>query len=225
MSGTCTAMKTSSNVREYSRQDEFCISIDHALRALFGMPTIAHREYPAASLPEPQLSESERKQAAGLMRVNHAGEMAAQALYHGQGLMSRDQSLQNKLQNAALEEGDHLNWCAQRLTELGSHTSYLNPFWYAGSFMIGIAAGCVGDQWSLGFVAETERQVVEHLESQLQKLPASDERSAAILRQMQIDEAQHRDDALKSGAAILPLWIKNLMKLSASVMVKTAYWF
>jgi ubiquinone biosynthesis monooxygenase Coq7 len=217
-------MKTSSNAREYTRVDDICVSIDHVLRALFGMPTTTDRAYPAKDLAESTLTVQELKQSAGIMRVNHAGEIAAQALYHGQGLMSRDQALQSKLQAAAIEEGDHLYWCKTRISELGSHTSYLNPFWYAGSFMIGLAAGFVGDQWSLGFVAETERQVVEHLESQLEKLPPGDDKSAAILKQMQHDEAVHRDEALKSGAALLPVWIKNLMKLSASIMVKTAYW-
>lgn len=217
-------MKPNTNPRAYTRLDELCLGLDQMLRTLAGNATITARPSPAKDLSEPDLTEAERKQSANIMRVNHAGEVAAQALYQGQRLMSHNKSLQAKLQNAALEEEDHLNWCAIRINELGSHTSYLNPFWYAGSFVIGMAAGFVGDSWSLGFVAETEQQVVEHLEKQLHDLPKNDQKSSEVLRQMQLDEAHHRDDAITSGAAILPLWIKKLMGLSASVMVKTAYW-
>ena len=217
-------MKPKTNPRNYTRLDDICLGIDQMLRTLAGNATPTARPSPAKVLPEPVLTEAERKQAANIMRVNHAGEVAAQALYQGQRLMSRDYALQAKLQNAALEEEDHLNWCALRIAELDSHTSYLNPIWYAGSFVIGMAAGFVGDSWSLGFVAETEHQVVQHLEKQLHELPDNDQKSAEILRQMQLDEAHHRDDALTSGAAVLPSWIKQLMGLSASIMVKTAYW-
>jgi ubiquinone biosynthesis monooxygenase Coq7 len=217
-------MKPQTNPRHYSRLDNLCMSIDQMLQSLSGSPTLTARPSPAKDIPEPALTEAECKQSANIMRVNHAGEVAAQALYEGQRLMSRNHVLQAKLQNAALEEEDHLNWCATRIAELNSHTSYLNPFWYAGSFVIGAAAGFAGDSWSLGFVAETEHQVVQHLEKQLHELPEKDQKSAEILRQMQLDEARHRDDALTSGASVLPLWIKKLMGLSASIMVKTAYW-
>ncbi|MES2217458.1 MAG: 2-polyprenyl-3-methyl-6-methoxy-1,4-benzoquinone monooxygenase [Pseudomonadota bacterium] len=217
-------MKTPSTPRTYSRQDDLCLGIDQMMRTVFGKPAATTRPYPAKGLVEPTLTATERKHAASLMRVNHAGEVAAQALYQGQRLMSQNQDLQAKLQNAAIEEGEHLQWCATRVTELDSHTSYLNPVWYAGSLLIGMAAGLVGDNWSLGFVAETEQQVVKHLENQLRELPQNDQKSAEVLRQMQLDEAQHRDDAISSGAVILPGWIKKLMGLSAAVMVKTAYW-
>jgi ubiquinone biosynthesis monooxygenase Coq7 len=217
-------MKPTANPRKYSKPDDLCMGVDNILRTLFGKPARATRSSPAKSLAEPDLTRAERKTAANIMRVNHAGEIAAQALYQGQTLLSRDKALQTKLQHAANEECDHLQWCADRIAELDSHTSYLNPFWYAGSFVIGAAAGWVGDKWSLGFVAETEQQVVAHLEKQLAELPKNDLKSAEILRQMQVDEAHHRDDAIKSGAATLPAWIKKLMSLTSSVMVKTAYW-
>src|SRR4029078_1478386 len=145
-------------------------------------------------------TDAQRKQSAALMRVNHAGEVCAQALYHGQGVVSRTSQVQEKMQLAALEEGDHLHWCRQRLEELGSHTSYLNPLWYAGSFCIGMAAGMIGDKWSLGFVAETERQVIKHLEKHLKLLPAQDQRSYTVLERMEKDEAHHRDEAIAAGA-------------------------
>ncbi|OGT61516.1 MAG: hypothetical protein A3E85_05395 [Gammaproteobacteria bacterium RIFCSPHIGHO2_12_FULL_45_12] len=158
------------------------------------------------------------------MRINHTGEICAQALYHGQGVVSKTGEVQLKMQQAAIEEGDHLAWCRKRLDELGSHTSYLNPLWYAGSFCIGMVAGMVGDAWSLGFVAETERQVIRHLETHLHLLPEKDQRSHRILAQMEKDEARHRDEAIASGARELPAMIKQGMALSAKVMVKTVYW-
>ncbi len=165
----------------------------------------------------------ERLEAARLMRVNHAGEVCAQALYHGQGLVSRHRNVKEKMQQAMIEEGDHLAWCETRLQELGSHTSYLNPGWYMGSFAIGLLAGLVGDKWSLGFLAETENQVVSHLEKHLQQLPANDKRSLAVLSQMREDESHHRDEAVQAGAAELPGFIKKMMQLVSKVMVKTAY--
>jgi ubiquinone biosynthesis monooxygenase Coq7 len=158
------------------------------------------------------------------MRVNHTGEVCAQALYHAQSLSSRNDSIRANMQQAAIEEGDHLAWCKARLDELGAHTSYLNPLWYASSFAIGVAAGMIGDAWNLGFLAETEKQVVEHLERQLKQLPFCDEKSYAILQQMQIDEQHHHDEAMLSGAKELPLLIKKLMHVTATLMVKTAYW-
>lgn len=203
--------------------DRLCLNIDQALRSVFGTAQ-STRSSPGDKIPESLLSPEERKHTAGLMRVNHAGEVCAQALYQGQGLTSRREDVKEKMQQASKEENDHLAWCALRLSELGSHTSYLNPLWYAGSFTIGLTAGLIGDRWSLGFLAETENQVVKHLQSQLNLLPAQDNKSAAILQQMQQDEAHHRDDAKNAGGADLPQPIKLLMSCASKIMVKTAYW-
>jgi len=210
--------------RRYSLLDKICLGVDQAVRAISATSKTTGRVYPGKSEQESDLTPEQRKQAAALMRINHAGEVCAQALYHGQGLVSRRLDVKEKMQHAAIEEGDHLAWCQMRLVELGSHTSYLNPCWYIGSFAMGLAAGLIGDKWSLGFLAETENQVVQHLENQLQQLPENDKRSFNILSQMHEDEAQHRDDALSSGAATLPQWIKNVMRFTSKVMVKTAYW-
>lgn len=213
-----------SEKRHYTLLDKICLRVDQALRAVLANPKTSERIYPGKNQTENNLSLEQRKKAAALMRINHAGEVCAQALYHGQGLVSRRNDVKEKMQKAAIEEGDHLSWCQTRLVELGSHTSYLNPFWYAGSFAIGLTAGLVGDKWSLGFLAETENQVVHHLEKHLQQLPENDKRSYEILLKMHEDEAHHRDDAIHAGAAELPQWIKALMRLSSKVMVKTAYW-
>jgi ubiquinone biosynthesis monooxygenase Coq7 len=212
------------NERRYSILDQFCLGIDQAVRAVFDNPKTTGRDYPVQAEIEPVLTEAQRKHSAGLMRINHTGEVCAQALYHGQGLASRSQTVKQKMQHAAIEEGDHLAWCRTRLFELGSHTSYLNPLWYLGSFTLGLSAGLIGDKWSLGFLAETEQQVVEHLDNHLQRISGEDPRSAHILRQMQWDEAQHRDAAVESGAAALPSMVKNVMRLSSKLMVKIAYW-
>jgi ubiquinone biosynthesis monooxygenase Coq7 len=212
------------NQRHYSMLDKFCIGLDQAFKSACGKPASTGRTYPAQNLPEPTLNQEQSKHSAALMRINHAGEVCAQALYNGQGLVSRRPDVREKMQQAAVEEGDHLAWCSQRLTELGSHTSYLNPFWYIGSFAIGVTAGLVGDKWSLGFLAETENQVVKHLEKHLTLLPEQDGKSSQILQQMRTEEAQHRDEAIKAGAAELPEFIKKLMSFSSMVMVKTAYW-
>ncbi len=210
-------------MKQFSFLDKCCLGIDQIVRALANNPKTSARIYPARGVPESTLSDAERKHAAACMRVNHAGEICAQALYHGQGLASRSAHLQAQMQEAAIEEGDHLAWCQQRLDELGSHTSYLNPFWYAGAFWMGVTAGLIGDQWSLGFVVETERQVVKHLQTHLQSLPAQDEKSYKILQQMAQDEAAHRDAALAAGARELPDFIKTLMTFASKIMVKTAY--
>ncbi|HSW69605.1 MAG TPA: 2-polyprenyl-3-methyl-6-methoxy-1,4-benzoquinone monooxygenase [Gammaproteobacteria bacterium] len=209
--------------RDYTLLDKICLSADQAVRAIFAKPKTTERVYPGNDVPENNLTSEERKHAAALMRINHAGEVCAQALYHGQGLVSQRHDVKEKMQKAAIEEGDHLAWCHTRLTELGSHASYLNPVWYAGSFAIGLTAGLIGDQWSLGFLAETENQVVKHLENHLQALPENDQRSHKILFQMKQDEAHHRDDAIDSGAAILPQGIKKIMRFVSKIMVKTAY--
>lgn len=222
--GRYFTLKNTNKTRNFTLIDHLCLGIDQALRAINDTTQTTDREYPAQNEKEPALTSKERKHVAGLMRVNHAGEVSAQALYHGQGLASRSKEVRNKMSQSALEEGDHLAWCRIRLNELGSHTSYLNPFWYSGSFVIGLIAGMVGDRWSLGFVAETETQVVKHLENHLQNLPEQDTRSQKILKQMQLDEAHHRDEAEHLGAAALPMPVKKLMNMVSKIMVKTAYW-
>lgn len=214
-----------SSTRHYSLFDKLCLGVDQALRALAHNVETSGEPYPAGQIEKPILNDQERRHVAGLMRVNHAGEICAQALYHGQGMVSRSHKVQEKMRQAAIEEGDHLYWTQQRLEELGSHTSYFNPAWYAGSFCIGMVAGMIGDKWSLGFVAETERQVIKHLQSHLDKLPSHDKRSAAILKRMEQDEAKHRDEAIASGGHELPGMVKAVMGWVSKVMVKTAYWF
>ncbi len=211
-------------LRQYSLLDKCCLGFDQALRALTSQMQVTDKPYPAEKMPEAELNESEQKHAAALMRINHAGEICAQALYHGQALLSRSVEIQQKMQQAAIEEGDHLSWCQQRIEELGSHTSYLNPLWYSGSFCIGVLAGMIGDDWSLGFVVETERQVIRHLDGHLNILPSQDLRSYRILQQMEQDEAHHRDEALACGARELPTFIKAIMAMTAKVMVKASYW-
>lgn len=209
--------------RHYSLADKFCLGLDSALRALHGHAKTTQAPYPARDCEDNALTDQQRKHSAGLMRVNHTGEICAQALYLGQSVGSRSSHVQEKMQQAAIEEGDHLHWCQLRLDELGSHTSYLNPFWYAGSFAIGMTAGMIGDDWSLGFVAETEKQVIKHLESHMHLLPQQDARSYNILQAMERDEAKHRDDAIAAGARELPGIVKFIMGLMSKVMVKTAY--
>jgi len=194
---------------------------DNALRALFA-PAQARRQPPGLPAAAP-LSEADRRHVAGLMRVNHAGEIAAQALYHGQALMARSPQTREFLLQAAAEEGDHLAWCQQRLRELDGRTSYLDPLWYAGSFMIGAAAAALSDPLSLGFVTETERQVESHLAGHLEQLPADDARSRRILETMQQDEVGHARAASERGAAELPFPVRGLMRLTARVMTGTAY--
>lgn len=199
--------------------DQLFSSLDHGLRSTFSKP-VAKRASPAANHSHDPIANSEslRQSSAELMRVNHVGEVCAQALYQGQALTSRSPTVRAKMQHAADEEIDHLNWCYQRIEELDSHTSYLNPVWYLGSFALGIGAGLAGDKWSLGFLAETEKQVVEHLESHLERLPEQDSISRAVVAQMAKDEAKHAEMAIESGAADLPQPIKNLMRASAKIM-------
>ncbi len=210
--------------RQYSPLDHLIMNLDQALRTLAGKPLITERPNPASNMAEAELSNAERNESARLMRVNHAGEVAAQALYQGQALTARLDDTRDSMERAAREENDHLDWCAQRVSELDSHTSFLNPLWYLGSFGIGAAAGAIGDQWSLGFVAETERQVVKHLEEHLQRLPDSDKKSRTIVEQMKQDEAKHGATARASGGAELPDPVKKLMQLASKVMTGTTYW-
>lgn len=202
--------------------DALLQAVDNALRALFA-PARVTRPVPDLP-PDTPMDEPARRHAAGLMRVNHAGEIAAQALYHGQALLARSASTRNFLLHAAAEEGDHLAWCDQRLAELGSHRSLLNPLWYAGSFAIGAAAAAISDPLSLGFVTETERQVEGHLEEHLQRLPSLDARSRRIVETMQREEAGHAAAAQTAGAVDLPPLVRGAMKLTATVMTRTAYW-
>lgn len=201
-----------------------CIAqFDRALRTLFAPAPEASRPYPAADLPEPALGPRERRHAAGLMRVNHAGEVCAQALYHGQSAAARESGTRDQFEQAAREEADHLRWCEQRLEELGERTSLLDPLWYAGSFLIGAGAGLAGDRWSLGFVVETERQVEAHLGDHLDRLPPADERSRAVVRQMQADEARHGNQARQAGGRDLPRPVQQAMRLTAGIMKSIAY--
>ena len=203
--------------------DRFIIEFDTALRSVVG-GAHAHRPTPGSDIQSTALFDvKEREHAAGLMRVNHVGEVCAQALYQSQKLVARNPEIRQMLDHSGQEEMDHLAWCETRLQELGSHTSYLNPIWYAGSFAIGLAAGLAGDKWSLGFVAETEKQVENHLESHLKKLPAEDERSRAIVDQMRIDEIEHGQAAISAGGAVLPEPIQKLMQAMSKVMTSTAY--
>lgn len=197
-------------------------ALDRALRALFA-PAQAARPVPGPAAA-PELSEPERRHSAALMRVNHAGEIAAQALYHGQAFAARAGSTHDLLEKAAREETDHLAWCETRLVELGSRPSLLNPLWYAGSFAIGVLAASFGDRASLGFVAETERQVEGHLGSHLSRLPAADTRSRAIVEAMRSDELAHGARALAAGAAALPAPLCTLMRYASGVMTGSAYW-
>lgn len=209
--------------RSYSPIDRLIISIDGALRMATGHAAEAQRDNPAAEIPEVMMDEKSRKHAAGLMRINHAGEICAQALYAGQAATARNPDVQAEMQQAANEEIDHLGWCKDRLDELDSKPSRLDPLWYAGSFAIGAVAGLAGDGWSLGFLKETENQVETHLEGHIEKLPPEDARSRAILDQMKIDEAKHAQMAEDSGAYDLPEPVRGLMKLTAGAMKAVAY--
>jgi len=212
------------NLTEHSFIDRLIVNADKGLRTVFGKPEVTGRADPAAGLPDPVLTVEEQRRSEGLMRVNHTGEVCAQALYQGQALTARDADIRNAMARSAMEENDHLEWCGTRISELGGHKSHLNPFWYLGSFGIGIAAGLAGDKWSLGFVAETEHQVVRHLEDHLGRLSESDNKSRAILAQMKNDELHHATVAIESGAAELPRAIRKMMTLQSRVMTGIAYW-
>ncbi len=201
--------------------DQLLVSADRALRALLA-PAPASR--PTPGTPAPVADEAERRSTAGLMRVHHAGEIAAQGLYHGQALVARNPANRALLERAAREETDHLAWCEQRLAELHDRPSRLDPLWYAGSFAIGALAGLMGDRASLGFVSETERQVERHLDGHLAQIPASDTRSRAILEQMRADEIAHGALAREHGGAELPRPVREVMRATARVMTTTARW-
>lgn len=205
--------------RSSSHLDQIVVALDNGLRSIFTKPN-ADRVSPANTFSRDPIEEAPdlKERSIALMRVNHVGEVCAQALYQGQALTSRCPEVKSKMQEAADEEIDHLNWCYERIEQLGGHTSYLNPFWYAGSFALGVGAGLAGDKWSLGFLAETEHQVVEHLESHLERLPEEDTISRAVVSQMAEDEAKHAHMAEESGAAELPTPVKNLMRMTAKFM-------
>jgi ubiquinone biosynthesis monooxygenase Coq7 len=211
--------------RRLTRIDRFVSGLDNVLRGLAGTPANPNRSSPGAQVSSGTLTAKERRRAAALMRVNHAGEVAAQGLYHGHGAVARDPAIAVHMHLAADEERDHLAWCEQRLRELGARPSRLRPAWYAGAWLIGAASGVLGDRWSLGFVEETERQVADHLSGHLEKLPADDARSRAIVTQMRSDEQRHVAAAKSAGAGELPGPVRGLMRMSAKVMTRTSYYW
>jgi len=211
------------NPRNLTPLDRAIIGLDRMLGAAFGRPSHSGNENPGRAVQDLRLTAVERAHSSGLMRVNHVGEVAAQALYQAHALWARDPETHRAMEQAAREEEEHLAWCAERLDALGSRPSLLQPLWYAGSFAIGSLASLAGDRWGLGFVAETERQVVQHLESHLEQLPKADAASRAIVRRMRDDESRHATQATQSGAAELPAPVRGLMSLVASVMTTTAY--
>ncbi len=202
--------------------DSLICAFDRSLRVISGV-TVGHRPNPAAKLAEATLTDEERRHSAGLMRVNHVGEVCAQALYEAQGAFANSELTREQFRKAGEEEVDHLAWTAERLHELGSRTSLLNPLWYAGAYALGAVAAKLGDAHSLGFVVETERQVEAHLNSHLDRLPVQDQRSRAIVTQMRDDEIAHANAARDLGASELPAPVKTVMKLMAKVMTGTAY--
>lgn len=213
-----------SQARHYSFLDKVVGQLDRGLRTVLGGVGEPSRPNPSSSETEAALSDAERRHSAGLLRVDHAGEVAAQALYQGQALTARDERIRTLLDHAAEEENDHLAWCEQRLGELGAKTSFLSPVWYGGSFAIGAVAGILGDRLSLGFLAETERQVIVHLEGHLNALPQADKKSRRILEQMREDEGAHATSAIDAGGVELAQPVKRVMGLLSRVMTGTAYW-
>ena len=203
--------------------DALIIAVDNGLRTVFTTAQSV-RPLPGRDLADADLDASDKKHAACLMRINHVGEVCAQALYQGQALTARNPDAKAALANAAQEEVEHLAWCESRIVALGGRKSLLNPLWYASSLALGMAAGALGDKWNLGFLAETERQVGAHLATHLDELPAADSKSRAVVAQMQIDEARHADAALALGGADLPMPVQGVMRIMSRLMTKTAYW-
>ena len=202
--------------------DQAIIEFDKALRTVFA-PARSVRPVPGEDIPDAEMSEAERAHAAALMRVNHVGEVCAQALYQGQSIMSRDPAIRDTLRQASQEETEHLAWTERRIAELGGRKSLLNPLWYGGALAIGMLAGRFGDRWNLGFLAETERQVEHHLKGHLDTLPPADLRSRAIVEQMKVDEAEHADTAVRLGAHELPAPARVVMKAAARAMTTLTY--
>lgn len=224
MASSFSDKQSEKGFRRHSPVDHLIGQIDHALRTVSGNigPTV--RPSPGRDTGEPILTADERRESARLMRVNHCGEVCAQALYEGQALTAKSPRTAASLKEAASEETDHLSWCESRIRELDSNVSVLNPFWYAASFSMGAVAGLMGDKVNLGFVAATEEQVEDHLEEHLGRLPAGDERSRAILQQMKEDEARHGQNALDMGGAMFPRAVKSLMRTVSGAMTRTTYW-
>ena len=212
------------SIREYSVIDSFIMECDKALKTVIGQPETTDRPLPGVDLADQELTDKEHALSTRLMRVNHSGEVSAQALYQGQALTATLPEVRVAMEQAALEENDHLVWCQQRVEYFGGHTSVLNPIWYAGSFVMGAVAGKIGDKWSLGFVAETEKQVVKHLDEHLEQISEHDAKSRAILEQMRTDELHHGTIALEAGGATLPKPVQVVMGLMSKVMTKTSYW-
>ena len=210
--------------RHYDAIDLLIVQVDQFISSLREQNVQGIRPYPATDIAEHPLAEAERLESERLMRVNHAGEICAQALYHAQALSTSDEAVRAIMARSAEEEGDHLYWCRRRLMELKGRTSYLDPFWYAGSFVIGMAAGLAGDRFSLGFVAETEHQVGIHLHKHLCRLPPGDAKSRAVLQHMAEDEARHGATAMAGGGVALPEGVRTMMQLCSRVMTGTAYW-
>lgn len=210
-------------MHNFNTIDRFIIECDKTVKTLFGKPEISNRTIPGEALTEPNLSQAQQKESMRLMRINHAGEVSAQALYQGQALTAKLPEVRASMDQAAIEESDHLAWCEQRVQQLGGRTSLLNPLWYLGSLVLGAAAGKIGDKWSLGFVAETETQVVQHLDQHLEEMAAEDTKSRAIIEQMRADEAHHKAMAISAGGAALPRPIKQLMSSASKVMIALSY--
>lgn len=216
-------LATDPGLRRMNRTDQLITAFDHGLRTLFA-PAHARRAEPGADLPEAELADRERDVAAALMRVNHTGEVCAQALYQGQMLAVRDPRVRHALASAAQEETDHLAWTQSRISALGGRRSVLDPVFYAGSFAMGLAAGLLGDRWNLGFLAETERQVESHLSEHLERLPAGDQRSRAVVEQMRADESRHARGAVRQGGADLPGPVKSVMRAVSKAMTGSTYY-
>jgi ubiquinone biosynthesis monooxygenase Coq7 len=212
------------STRKLSPIDLVLSNLDQAVRTLFGRPQTTGRPNPAAEIADTDLSEKERKHTARLMRINHTGEVCAQALYRGQALTARLPEIERSMDRYAREESDHLAWCETRINELGDRKSLLNPMWYAGSFTIGALAGLAGDKWSLGFVVETERQVENHLDQHLTEVPAIDKKTRAILDRIKADEIHHAEVAKAAGGASLPGPVKLAMRLTSKIMTRSVYW-
>jgi ubiquinone biosynthesis monooxygenase Coq7 len=202
--------------------DALILQVDKALRTVFATAA-SRRPYPDAGVDEVEMSETEKRHAVGLMRVNHSGEVCAQALYQGQALTARNPETARALIEASEEETEHLAWCEKRLNELGSHKSFFNPLWYAGSFTLGALAGALGDKWNLGFLAETERQVEGHLNEHLSELPEQDAKSRAIVEQMKVDEMKHADTAIEHGGVPLPMPVRQVMQMTSKVLTFASY--
>ena len=210
--------------RRFDFLDQAVFALDTGLRTLLNNPAVTGRDNPAETAENVELSDADKKHIAGLMRINHCGEVCAQGLYTGQALTARSAEVREKMQESADEENDHLAWTAGRIADMDSHLSVFNPIFYLGSVAIGAAAGLAGDKWSLGFVAETERQVVKHLDGHLEEIQEKDPKSKAILEKMREDELHHATKAVEHGAADLPEPVKKLMNLTSKVMTKTTYW-